>query len=216
MNLSLIIRIIGSISGLVQAGASFRAFKIKSPGYARIFAVLCILETIADVIQWSQVRRYDVQVMTSNIVVLSELVVYSYIFYLIIYSKVIKWIFIPLNSLILLRCLYLFGRDGFSFKVTMDLQVYADFILLIPAFAYLREIFIFQIKEDVLRDFTFWFVTGTIFYCAATIVYLLGLDYLLLLKVKDTNFDFYLFTGIVFLIVNIIYIKAFSCLRNLR
>ncbi len=96
----------------------------------------------------------------------------------------------------------------------MDLQVYADFILLIPAFTYLREIFIFRMKENMLLDFTFWFVTGTIFYCAATIVYLIGLDYLLILKIKDTNFDFYLFTGMVFLIVNIIYIKAFSCLRN--
>ena len=214
MNLSLIIRLVGSLSGLVQTVVSLRAFKMKAPEYARIFTVLCILEAIADVFQWTQGSRNDVQVMTSNIVILSELVVYSYIFYLIIHSKIIKWIYIPLNSAILLRCLYLFGRDEFSFKVTMDLQVYANFILLIPAFTYLREIFIFRLKENMLSDFTFWFVTGTIFYCAATIVYLLGLDYLLILKIKDTNFDFYLFTGIVFLIVNIIYIKAFSCLKN--
>jgi hypothetical protein len=214
MNLSEIIRVIGSVSGLVQTVVSLRSFKIKAPKHARIFSVLCVLETFADIVQWAQGGRYGVLVFTSNLVILSELVVYSYIFYLIIHSKIVKSIFIPLNIVILLRCLYLFGRDGFSFKVTMDIQVYADFILLIPAFTYLREIFIFRLKENLLCDFTFWFVTGTIFYCAATIVYLLGLDYLLILKVKDTNSDFYLFTGIVFLIVNIIYIKAFSCLRS--
>jgi hypothetical protein len=214
MNLSLIIRIVGSVSGLAQSVISLRAFIKTSPVYAKIFAVLCIWEAIADIIQWTQGGKYSIQIFTSNLVILSEVVVYSYVFYLIIHSKIVKWIFIPLNTLMLMRCLYLFCRDGFSFKVTMDLQVYADFILLIPAFTYLREIFIFQLKESLLRDFTFWFVTGTIFYCAATIVYLLGLDYLLILKVKDSNFDFYLFTGMVFVIVNLIYIKAFSCLKN--
>ena len=55
-------------------------------------------------------------------------------------------------------------------------------IFLIPAFTYFREIFTFQREGDLLKDFTFWFVTASLFIFASTIISRLGLFYLYALE----------------------------------
>jgi hypothetical protein len=80
------------------------------------------------------------------------MVVYCLIFFKIIYSKIIKWLTASLITLILLRHLILALRMGSFFRITIDFQVYAYFALLIPAFTYFREIFIYHREEESCHD----------------------------------------------------------------
>jgi hypothetical protein len=49
---------------------------------------------------------------------------------------------------------------------------------------------------------------------AASIVYYLGLNYLYMKIANHHLYDFYLFSSIVFIIANSIWIKAYLCLKN--
>ena len=69
-------------------------------------------------------------------------------------------------------------------------------------------------RGDLLHDFTFWFVTASLFIFASTIITHLGLFYLYTLNIGDYGNNFYLLSGLVFIIVNILYIKAYLCLRK--
>ena len=99
-----IIRIFSNISNLILCWVGFRAFKYKAPVYARVFLLLNIFEQLAEMLIWVSAKQPGRQAMANNASVIAEIIVYSYIFYWIIYSKIIRWIFIFLNFLIVFRC----------------------------------------------------------------------------------------------------------------
>ena len=210
MNIYLIVRLGGSLTNLALFGFSLRSFWISAPRFAKVFSVLCFMEVIADLIEWVS-NQGTVQRITSNTVSILELVVYTYIFLQIIHSRLVKRIFTGIISVLSALYLWIFLRKGLSQPMTFDLD-YAVF--LIPAFTYFREIFTFQREGDLLKDFTFWFVTASLFIFASTIISRLGLLYLFTLKLDDYGNDFYLLSGFVFIIVNILYFKAYLCLRK--
>jgi hypothetical protein len=212
MTVYLIFRFLSNISSLILCWVGLRSFRFPAPAYARVFALLCIFEQLAEFLQWPD--SPFLQAIANNAVILAEMVVYGYIFLKIIHSRIIKWIMGLLIAMILLRCGFLVARRGIAILIPVDLHLYADFIFLIPAFAYFREIFIFNKKEDLTADFTFWLVAGTMFYCAATIVFYFGLNYLLMNDVH-INLDYYnSFSFVLFIIANTVYIKAFLCIKK--
>jgi hypothetical protein len=212
MTVYLIFRFLSNISSLVLCWVGLRSFRFRAPAYARFFAVLCIFEQVAEFLQWPD--NLFLQTVANNAVVLAEMIVYGYIFLKIIHSRIVRWLMGLLITALLLRSGFLLARRGITFLIPMDLHLYADFIFLIPAFAYFREIFIFNKKEDLTADFTFWLVAGTMFYCAATIVFYFGLNYLLINDVH-INHDYYnSFSSVLFIIANTVYIKAFLCIKK--
>jgi hypothetical protein len=213
MNIYLILRFGGSLTNIVLFGVSLRAFWIKSPGFARVFSGLCFLEVIADIIQWISDRVY-IQQITSNSLALTELIIYTFIFLQIIHSKIIKWILSLSMSILFIIYLFVFFKKGIDRPIALDMELLDFAIFLIPGFAYLKEIFTYQRKGDLTRDFTFWFVTASLFIFASTIISRLGLIYLYTLKVENYLNNFYLLSGLVFIIVNILYIKAYLCLKK--
>ena len=214
MNGFFIIRIFSNISNLILCWVGFRAFKYQAPVYARVFLLLNIFEQLAEMFIWISANQPGRQALANNASVVAEIVVYSYIFYKITYSKIIKWFFIFFNTLIVFRCLFLLIKNGFDQYINSALQLSYYLILLISTFTYFREIFIFRKQEDLLKDFTFWLVAGCMFYFAASIIYYIGLGYLYMIKADHHLDDFYLFSGIVFIIGNSICIKAYLCLKN--
>jgi hypothetical protein len=214
MKLFMVFRILSNISSLVLCFVGLRSFKNGALGYARIFALLNIFEQIAEVILWGTVAGTILQASVNNAVVLAEMIIYSFIFFEIIYSKTVRWILVSLMSLIIIRFVVVLLHKGFGYMFPLDLQVYSYFIFLIPSFTYFREIFRFRKEVDLLRDFTFWLVAGLMFYFAACIIFQLGLNYLAMINAQHHYEDFYVFSGIVYMISNIIFIKAFLCLPN--
>jgi hypothetical protein len=213
MNIYLIVRLRGSLTNLALFIISLRSFWTRTPIFARVFSGLCFLEVVADIIEW-MINRNDVQQITSNCVSLAELVIYSFIFLQIIHSKLVKWISSLLISILSLLYLWIFLRKGLSHPVTFDMELMDYAVFLIPAFTYFKEIFTFQQEGDLLKDFTFWFVTASLFIFASTIISRLGLFYLFTLKLGDYGNNFFLLSGLVFIIVNILYSKAYLCLRK--
>jgi hypothetical protein len=207
-------RLTSNSSNLILCLVGIRSFRKVSPSYAQLFTILNIYEQLAGALQWWQGEYSKTATITSNIAVIAEMVVYSFIFFKIIYSKIIKWLTVSLITMIILRYTILALRLGDFFRITIDFQVYAYLVFLIPAFTYFREIFIYHQEQDLVKSFTFWLITGTAFYSAASVVYILGLNYLLMTNAERHFNDFYLFSGIVFLISNCLFIKAFLCLRN--
>jgi len=213
MNIYLIVRLGGSLTNLALFIISLRAFWTRAPSFARVFSGLCFLEVVADTIEWGS-NRNDVQQITSNCVSLAELVIYTFIFLQIINAKWVKGILITAISLLSLLYLWIFLRKGFSHPITFDMELMDYAVFLIPAFTYFREIFRFQREGDLLKDFTFWFVTASLFIFASTIISRLGLFYLFTLESGNYINNFFLLSGLVFIIVNVLYIKAYLCLRK--
>jgi hypothetical protein len=213
MNIYLIVRLGGSLTNLMLFVFSLRSFWTPSPVFAKVFSALCFLEVVADIIEWVA-NQHEVQQITSNLVTLSEMVIYTFIFLQIIHSRLVKWILSLLISILALLYLWIFLRKGLSHPVTFDMELMNYAVFLIPAFTYFKEIFTFQQEGDLLKDFTFWFVTASLFIFASTIISRLGIFYLYTLKLGDYGNNFFLLSGLVFIIVNILYIKAYLCLRK--
>jgi hypothetical protein len=213
MNIYLIVRLGGSLTNLALFIISLRSFWTRSPVIARVFSGLCFLEVVADIIEWV-INLNDIQQITSNCVSLAELVIYSFIFLQIIHSRLVKWILSLGLSILSLLYLWIFLRKGLSQPIAFDMELMDYAVLLIPAFTYFKEIFSFQQEGDLLKDFTFWFVTASLFIFASTIISRLGLYYLFTLKSGDYGNNFFLLSGFVFIIVNILYSKAYLCLKK--
>jgi len=213
MNIYLIVRLGGSLTNLMLFVFSLRSFWTRSPLFARVFSGLCFLEVVADIIEWV-INRIDVQQVTSNSVSLAELIIYTFIFLQIIRSAWVKWIFGICISILSLLYLWIFLRKGLSQPIAFDMELMDYAVFLIPAFTYFKEIFTFQQEGDLLKDFTFWFVTASLFIFASTIISRLGLYYMFTLKSGDYGNNFFLLSGFVFIIVNILYSKAYLCLRK--
>jgi hypothetical protein len=213
MNIYLIVRLGGSLTNLALFLVSLRAFRSRAPRFVKVFSGLCFLEVVADIIEWISNQNH-VQDLTSNALAFAELMVYTYIFLQIIHSRIVKWILGSCISLLFLFYIWLVIRKGIFQPMAINMEM-ADFLVfLIPGFTYFKEIFKFQPKGDLVKDFTFWFVTASVFIFASTIVSRLGLIYLYTLQLADNGNNFFLLSGFVFMIVNILYIKAYLCLRN--
>jgi hypothetical protein len=213
MNIYVIVRLGGSLTNLVLFGVSLRAFRTRSPGYAKVFSGLCALEVVADITQWVT-NLSDIQQITSNSLALIELIIYTFMFLQIIHSKVIRWILCLGMSILLLCYMWIFLKKGISYAIAFDMELTDYAVLMIPCFTYFKEVFTFQREGDLLRDFTFWFVAASLFIFASTIISRLGLFYLYTLNLGDYGNNFFLLSGLVFIIVNILYIKACLCLRK--
>lgn len=213
MNIYLIVRMGGSLTNLALLGFSLRAFWTRAPAFAKVFSGLCFLEVAADAIQW--VATQDaVQRITSNCVALAELVTYTFIFLQIIHSRLIQWILGICIFILSALYIWVFLRKGLSHPLAFDMELMDYAVFLIPSFTYFREIFRFQREGDLLKDFTFWFVTASLFIFASTIISRLGLFYLYTLESGNYGNNFFLLSGLVFIIVNVLYIKAYLCLRK--
>jgi hypothetical protein len=213
MNIYLLVRLGGSLTNLGLFGVSLRAFRTGAQGFAMVFSALCFLEVAADGIEW--ITDLDhIQANTSNGLVFAELIVYTFIFLHIIHSRIVKWIFGSLISILFITYIWTIVRRGIFQPIAIDMELADYVVFLIPGFTYFKEIFTFQQKGDLVKDFTFWFVTASLFIFASTIVSRLGLFYLYTLQAGDHGNNFYLLSGLVFMIVNILYIKAYLCLRK--
>jgi hypothetical protein len=213
MNIYLIIRLGGSLTNLALFVFSLRAFWIHCPRFVKIFTVLCFLEVLADVIEWLA-RQSNLKQIASLCLNITELAVYTYIFLQIIRSRLVRGIFIGLISVLSVLYLRAFLRQGVFSPALVEMEVLDYLVFLIPSFAYFKEIFTFQKEGNLLKDFTFWFVTASLFIFASTIVTTLGMYYMYGKNLGNYGNNFYLFSGIVFMIVNILYIKAYRCLRK--
>ena len=214
MSIFLILRVLSNISNLVLCWISLRSFKFRSPVYARIFSVLCFFEQGAEVLQWFAVRHPGLQIVTDEAVVFAETITYGFIFYYVIHSKTVRWVTASLLLLYFVRFGFLLAKNGITVRLPVGFDLFSYIILLIPCFAYFREIFTFRRDGDLLRDFTFWLVTGTMFSCASTIVNIVGLGFLNLLKLDNSHNSFYLLFSFAFIIGNILFIKAYLCLSK--
>jgi hypothetical protein len=206
-------RLGGSLTNLLLFVISLRSFWTRSPLIARVFAVQCFLEVIADTIVWVTHQDHTVQI-TSNLITLSEQVVYTFIFLQIIHSRGVRWILAISMSILFLLYLWVFWKRGLSYSITFDMELMNYLVFFIPAFTYFKEIFTFQQEGDLLKDFTFWFVTASLFIFASTIISRLGLWYLFNLNPGDSGNNFFLLASFVFILENILYSKAYLCLRK--
>jgi len=210
-----LVRAVGNLTNIGLCLISLRSFKYKSPVYARVFSLLCIFEQLAEFVQWRRDGVWlSMGIITSNAVSVGEILVYGYIFFNIIHSRIVKWILSCGLIIYLIMAVKYIIAWGFSRAFNLSFDVFTFVLLLIPAFTYFREIFTYNKTKDLLNDFTFWFVTGTLFYCAAWLIVDFGLGYFYFMKIPDMASQSSLLRYLVFTIVNCIHIKAYLCLKK--
>jgi hypothetical protein len=213
MSIPFLFHLSGSLSGFVALVFSMLAFIRRSPSYAKLLAILWTIEQGADIVFWTQYKRPDLQSIANNVVTVGELLVFSFAFYRIIFSKTVKVILLSVVFFLLV----LFGlhiqRKGFEAGFSPEYEVYVNMILLIACFTYFKELFIYRHQEDLLKDFTFWFTVGTLFYNATMLLAFIGMGYMTVSHV-DIKDLFFIIVGAILIISNGLYIKAFLCLRK--
>jgi hypothetical protein len=214
MSISLILRLLSNISNIVLGLVGLRSFRAKVASYIRFFAFLNIYEEIAELVIWRSNGRIGVQLAMNDVVVVAELIVFSFAFYRILYSKTTRRLILAFLSIYLLYYGMLYFRHGLDSNIPAGFDLFPYLFLLIPSLMYFREIFIYQRDGDLLRDFTFWLVTGIMFHCVSILVNRVALGYLMYMNIGQPGNEFYLLFSFAFIIENIIFIKAFLCLKK--
>jgi hypothetical protein len=213
MNLSSILQGAGEMSNVLLFFVSLKAYRKGTPIYIKAFAVLCLLELVADIaLRITDTLSGDLAI--NNLLILTELIFYTYILCRIVHSRVIRLIVYGLTAAFTIRYGLEFLKHGIGSPVGNGYDVYSGCILLIPCFTYFREIFTYDYDGELIKDATFWIVAGTLFFCGAAILFEICITYLYFMDHNQINAGIRTVVGFMFLCVNILYIKAFLCLRH--
>ena len=149
--------------------------------------------------------------MTYKLFTLFELFVFSWFLYQILYSDRMKK---GLILLLVLFCLFFLwsslpGQPGQS---SNDLAVNLEsLIVIIPCLVYFKELFARPVPGDLLREPSFWLVTGIFFYLATIIPLFLSGSYLYDRGFRKIAISLYSINNFALSIAYILFIKGFTC-----
>jgi len=220
--ISAVANLIANLVALIVAALyCYRSF---NPPYMRIFLLYLFGSMLVEVLANSYVgnlfgfqiygNSQYAQNVIYNLFTLFELFMFSWFLFGIIRSSLIKRILIAL--------VIIFTISFICYCVWVDLGKYLNtlavvvesIIIVIPCLTYFRELFTRNRPIDLLREPSFWMVTGIIFYLATITPVNFAGAYLSHRGYSQVALNLYSINNFAFVITNLLFIKGFTCRRK--
>lgn len=214
-----IVSFLASLAALI-VGCLY-CYRAGYPGYLRIFPVYLLVSIAIEFLannyyrSWLPFHLDDVKITVKEILynsfTLFETVVFIYFLYLIIRSTLIKKLAIGLFILFLVYFTgsTLIGKGIYQFN---DLAVFFESVIIVfLCLVFFRELFTRPEPIDLLRDPSFWLVTGIFFYVATIFPLFLTASYLRTHGLEKINRTLYSINNFAISITYLIFIKGYTC-----
>ena len=153
--------------------------------------------------------------MIYNLFVGFELVYLAYFLTRVIdalWVKRLVWLLVGLN--LGFQLIYLVKTDFHKFNVRAVLL--ESVILIVPCLVYFREIFLTKRAVNLLREPSFWMVTGILFYTFLKIPVVLFTDYVWHHLSSTLGFELYSGNNFALIVTYTLFIKAMTCRRKVH
>jgi hypothetical protein len=194
---------------LILLGCAFWfCYRPYNPRYMRSFPLYCLVNLLSEIIAYLFPAQMG---LIYNLFNGFELVYFAYFLTRVIDSRRVKrlvWLLIPLGFLVI----YLVQAD-FQ-KVSAVSILLESVILMIPGLTYFHEIFLTKWVGNLLREPSFWMVTGIVFYIFLQIPIIMFTAYFSYHDGVAVGSEVYAIHNYVLIITYILFIKAMTCKRK--
>ena len=206
---------------LALAISMLYCYREFNPSYLKIFPMYLFVSIAIEILVSSQIDRafhfrpfgsYQpyLRMVFYNLFTLFELIVFAWFLFQVIRSIKIKvTLIILLSMFIIFFILYsiLKGLDNFN-DIAVALE---SIIIIIPCLTYFREIFTWKEPVDLLREPSFWLVTGIFFYLATIFPLYVTRPYLTTNGFMGVTKSLYSINNFALSITYLLFIRSYTC-----
>jgi hypothetical protein len=191
-----------------------------SPCYLRVFPIYLFLSFAAEVLANCAFEYYlhfkpfsdQTRYIIYNLFTLTELCSFSWFLYQVIRSRIVKKILIALLILFGLYFLqYYWLKEGLVVDFSSVGVVLEAIIIMVPCLTFFRELFTRAEPVDLMREPSFWLVTGIFFYVVTIFPLYLTRSYLYDHGFAAMAKNLHSINNFAIGITYLLFIRAFTC-----
>lgn len=193
-----------------------------NPSYLRIFTmylfVSVALETVANTLWGSLFNFYPFgshQVQATytiyNLFTFFELCIFAWFLMQVIRSSLVKRLLIVLVILFTVSYFLYYLKTGLGEQLNLVSVVMESTIIIIPCLTYFLELFTNQEPVELLKEPSFWLVTGIFFYLATIIPLCVTSGYMNSHGLKNAADILYSINNLALIVTYLLFIKGFTC-----